>query len=442
MRIVHGSPSGGVGTQIWSGQITSFDPNSVTAGDLWYGTATRTGVVQKMRFDGHVRQSQEYIISPLLLADWTFLPDGTDPIALETAEFCKHVYFSELDFSKILRRIVRGYSANGFHIEEPVEKIIDVSRDRYPHHVGEGVGVGYRDWHDRPAWSVYQFFQQPEYPDRLDHIVQQLPGSDTEESGHKKIPASRLVRFTWDQEGGNFEGLATLRSAYGPWMLKQQLQVIDAIKHEREGVGTPTATLGENAKEGDIDKLATSLAQLRTQEQGYLIVPHGYEFDWKAGGGGSDLNTAIARCNIDIAFNVAAGFMNLGLTGKVGSFALGGTQQGQHHMYTSAHAKFIESVFNHGADGWSPVRRMVELNFGPNAPVPKLKATNLPTRNWQEVAKTIAMLVQSGVVTGDMPTENRLRQAFDMPELDLYTARQRPGAVDNSQGQDTEAGLS
>lgn len=211
--------------------------------------------------------------------------------------------------------------------------------------------------------------------------------------------------------------------------------VIDAIKHEREGVGTPTAVLGPEAQEGDIDKLAISLAQLRTQEQGYLIVPHGYEFDWKAGGGGSDLNTAIARCNIDIAFNVAAGFMNLGLTGKVGSFALGGTQQGQHHMYASSHAKFVESVFNHGADGWSPVRRIVELNYGKNAPVPKLKATNLPTRDWQEVAKTIAMLAQSGVVTGDLPTENRLRQAFDMPELDLYTARPRPGsAVENVQG--------
>ena len=62
--------------------------------------------------------------------------------------------------------------------------------------------------------------------------------SDAEPYGEHYIDASRLLRFTWDQEGANFTGLAPLRSAYGPWKTKLTEQDVRGV-WLGFGVGAP-----------------------------------------------------------------------------------------------------------------------------------------------------------------------------------------------------------
>jgi hypothetical protein len=272
---------------------------------------------------------------------------------------------------------------------------------------------------------VDRWHQSKQNPQQIEAITQFIIGSDGEKAGFRRVEADRLIRFTENQDGANFEGLATLRSAYGPWKIKIALQVIESIKHERQGIGTPTIRLPEGAIDEDIDTAQTILSEMRAHQKGYLILPHGYEFTWEATsqGDGTAISEAIERCNRDIAVNVGAGFMLLGLTGKTGSFALATSQQGQFEIGLEGDARFISDTFNSGADGWSPIERIVRMNYGEGVAVPKMAAQNMPTRDWSKILPVVHNLSMSGVLTADDVTESFVRKVLRMPQRDPETAR-------------------
>src|SRR5262249_39093754 len=137
----------------------------------------------------------------------------------------------------------------------------------------------------------------------------------------------------------------------------------------------------------------------------------------------ANIGAAIERCNKDIAVNVSCGYMLLGLTGSTGSYALGTTQQTQHHLTVETHARKVADTLSVGTDGWSPAERLVRLNYGPDVAMPHCQALNLPTRNWAEVAKTVFNKIQVGGITADDQLEEFIREAIQLPRHDPKTAR-------------------
>ena len=53
------------------------------------------------------------------------------------------------------------------------------------------------------------------------------------------MPADRLVFYSHEREGGLWQGQSMLRSAYKNWMIKDRLLRVDAMRHERNGMGVP-----------------------------------------------------------------------------------------------------------------------------------------------------------------------------------------------------------
>jgi hypothetical protein len=410
-------PVGGAGTLLRAGVIDSDDPNREVQGSLWYGQPGRTGWAAKMLRDPHVRQSVAYVTAPLRAASWRFRPADESELAREIADFCQWAFIESMPWDEILRRMVSGYVVHGFSLQELTDDARPLPAGRFPGHRGPGVGIVPTGVHDRPAWTVKRWLQSQANPAQLSGVEQWIVGSDGEAAGFRVIPGDRLLRLTCEQEGANFEGLPILRSAYGAWKLKTTLAVIDAMKHERFALGVPWAKAPEDAPDEDIDAAEQALSEFRAHERLYLMLPAGWDVGILASnqGDGTDIATALERCNKDIAINVAAGFALLGLTGRSGSYALAATQQGFYHLSTVGHAKSFANAWNFGSDGWSPVRRIVELNYGAGAPVPRLEAHNLPTRDWPEVIKLAVMAKQADLLRRDLPTEARLR---DMLELD------------------------
>ena len=374
--------------------------------------------------DAHVRKSLDYIIGPLRAAHWEFEPTSTEPIDLEIAAFCEHVFFESINWDQALRNILK-YKIAGFSLLEQTDAVEDISAAKFPNHPGGGQGIVITGLHHRPAWTVERWHQSSVNPLMIEGVTQHIIGSDGEQSGFRRIDADRLIRFTENQDGANFEGMATLRSAYGPWKMKIALQVIESIKHERQGVGTPTIRLPENAIDEDIDVAQTILSEMRAHQKGYLILPHGYEFTWESTSQGDNtaISEAIERANRDISVNVNAGFMMLGLTGKMGSYALATSQQGSFEISLESDARFICSTMNRGSDGWSPVERLVRLNYGDAVQVPKMVALNLPTRDWSKVLPVINQLAITGVIQPDDELEAFTRRVLRIPEADLSTTR-------------------
>lgn len=414
---------GGAGSAIWGGTIDDWDENSRVRGNKWYGEPGVIGEAHKMMTDAHVQMAVNALVRPIQGATWDFKPGGKEAIDIEVADFCRYNFFELHSWHALLGSIQRGYVRDGFTLVEVTDNVAPVPDNRFPLHPGSGFGVVNTGFYSRSGWTVFGWQQNKKDPTKISSITQYIQGSDQETSGLRRINATRLLRFTWEQDGADYEGSPILRAAYGPWWSKRLLMRIELMSHERNHLSQPVVTMPEdsdrNVASDEIDKLATVLSNWRAHESGFVILPGGYQLDFKSGLANTNIGATIERCNFDIAHLVGSGFMLLGTKATSGSYALASTQQGMYEMGLEAHARFIENSFNIGQDGWSPVERLVRLNYGSDVALPRLTARNMPTRDWSKILPIIHNLTQSGNITPSLTTEEYIRDVTFMPPLGI-----------------------
>lgn len=420
--------TGGAGLSVFAGQIDDWlDNNSKTRGRAWYGQQGSPGWGHQMLSDPHVRRARDAIVDPVVGATWDFEPASDDPLAREVADFCRFAFFECTAWESFLGTAMRAYVRDGFSIFEVTDDARPVPQDRFTSHPGAGQGVVPTGFHYRPGYTVEEWLQGRRDPTQLAGVRQYLPGSDQEQAGVRTIRSRRFVRFTWEQEGANFDGSPILRSAWGPWFAKRLLMRIEVMSHEKNHLALPFVTLPDgtdgNTADEEIDKLASAISKFRAHENGYYVLPGGYGVDFKSGGANTPIQQTIDRLNIDIAHNVSAAFMLLGMK-SVGSYNLATTQQGQFDIGLNKHAAFVANVLNNGADGWSPIERIVSLNYGSNAPRPRLIARNMPTVDWTKVLPELTKAVQAGIVQPDDQLDAFYRKVMQAPKADPDTRRE------------------
>jgi hypothetical protein len=88
-----------------------------------------------------------------------------------------------------------------------------------------------------------------------------------------EIDISKLVIFTFGRVGGDLTGRSLLRTAYPHWYYKTHFYKIDAIQKERHSLGVPKGKLLAGYKEADKVALRTLLANLRSNEEAFMILP-------------------------------------------------------------------------------------------------------------------------------------------------------------------------
>ncbi len=418
-------PSGGTGTSIVSGYLADNDHNVDLRGPKWYGEYGALGIAGKMLRDAHVRQSLGYVFSPLLAATWRFKPASKEPIDREIADAATWAFVERMTWTQILKMLVRDYGAYGFALREITDDALPIPTARFTNHPGGGIGILPTGILDLPANTITRWHQSKKDPRQLESVEQYSPYSDVEQAGTRTISADRILRISYEQEGAQFTGFPILRSAYAPWKGKIAFLTIRAIKHDRFGVGEPIASAGERATDEERDAAEIILANMRTHAKGYGVFPNGWTIQWAGTtqSDGTNIDQAIASCDIDIAVNVACGFQMLGVKSTSGTYGLGETQQGVYHLAEVGHAKLVCDAFNIGFDGWSPVRRFVDLNYGPQYATPMLRALYLPTRDWHEVIKALVAAAQQRLITPDEPLEDEIREMAQVGPRDAKTAR-------------------
>lgn len=139
------------------------------------------------------------------------------------------------------------------------------------------------------------------------------------------IPIDRLVCYVWDQEPGNWVGRSIYRPMYRNWLVKDRLLRVDAIKHERNGVGMPVIEAPEGATKPQIQMLDKMAQEFKAGERGGGAVPFGTKLRL-VGTEGSlpDTIASIRFHNEEMARSMLMMFMQLGQT-ESGSRALGQT---------------------------------------------------------------------------------------------------------------------
>jgi phage gp29-like protein len=228
------------------------------------------------------------------------------------------------------------------------------------------------------------------------------------------LPADKMCLFNYQQEAANFWGIALTRAMYPHWYYKSKLYAIDAIANERNSLGVPVFRLAPGFSAEDKATAYNFVTQLASHEATGLVEPPG---DQNTGlrivgyeGRLREVLPSVEHHNVMISRAALALFMDLGQA-QHGSRALG-KQHGDFFLLALQNvADLIASRMT-----YSTVRRLVEFNFGEEAPLPRLVAANVQSRGLADMVEMLTQFAQTGLVVSDKPLRDFIRAEGGLPE--------------------------
>ncbi|MGH9454811.1 MAG: phage portal protein family protein, partial [Terriglobia bacterium] len=228
------------------------------------------------------------------------------------------------------------------------------------------------------------------------------------------LPAEKMARFTYQQEGANFWGISLLRAMYPHWYIKAALYKIDSIAAERNALGIPVFRLSPGFSSQDKEAAYNFVTQLAAHEATGMVEPPG---DGTTGlrivgyqGRLRDVMPSIQHHNVMISHAALVLFMDLGQA-EHGSRSLGDSSQAFFMLSLQNVADQIALTITN-----STVRRLVEFNFGENATIPRLVAANVQSRSLGDIASALTQFAQAGLVISESNLRRFIRDELALPE--------------------------
>ena len=338
------------------------------------------------RGDSTVSAVMRSIELPIRRATYDVQPPS-EPTSLETqqAKVISDSLFEYLPWSDILKGCIT-YPTLGFSIHE-----FTLERRRIE-------GKSYilpRKIAFRPQGTITE-----EYKDNRDKRGELLNLTQTVDGKRYILPRKKLIICTADAESReDWRGTSVLHSAYRSWFIKEKMEIINAIAHERWGAGIPVLELPELKENQTLSEVeetvlyqaaVVALKALHAGEQSYAVMPPGYKLyvlDRK--GTVLDALAFIKELKDDIKTAPLALHLRLGGNDSSGSKALGVAFVDSFLHAVEAWANVICDAFSHDM-----IRPIVDINWGKQLRYPKMAVTNI----YKTVVQDIAYLIQSGVI--------------------------------------------
>lgn len=222
----------------------------------------------------------------------------------------------------------------------------------------------------------------------------------------KPIPVNRLVMYVNEREGGDWLGKSLLRSAYGPWLIKDRMFRVWAQTIERNGMGVPIYEAGEG--ETSLDAGQALATGFRSGENAGGAIPNGAKLTLTGVTGElPDAERIVRYADEQIGRSVLAHFLNLNAQG--GSYALASVQADTFTESLQALAEYIAEVATQHI-----VEDIVDINFGPDVPAPRVTFQEIGSRN-QITAAALKMLIESGALTPGPELQRFVRENYGIP---------------------------
>lgn len=232
-----------------------------------------------------------------------------------------------------------------------------------------------------------------------------------------EIPVDRLVWYAWDQEGANWQGRSMLRSIYRNWLIKDRLLRVDAIKHERNGMGVPHATGSQGMTDPELKKLAALAQKYKAGDTSGLAFPYGATLELLGVKGTlPDTWASINGHNEEMARAFLMMFLQLGQT-LHGSRALGKEFVDYFQLAQEFIANWFMLVFTEHVieDYW-------DWNYGDSEETtPQLAYERDDDPRF--AAADLAVLIQNGAIQVDDEIEEAVREAMELPAFDPNAKR-------------------
>lgn len=384
---------GDTGTKIFDGIITEE-----------YNTKLQdikgVRVFDEMRkSDGTVQAAVKACTLPIRSARWFVEAASEDQADKDIAEFVEHCFFDymSITFNDLMRHATLSLPLGVMAFEKVFE-----TRDC--------------DGQMRIVWA--------KLAPRLPQSVQKwaIAGGElgitqrTSDGDPVEIPIEKLVVIVNEQEGSNWWGTSILRAAYKHWFIKNTIYKIDAIAHERQGLGVPYVKLPEQYSATDQARAEEILKNIRANHQAFIIEPFGYEIGFKdmMAKGTRDPSSSIAHHNREIMKSVLAQFIELGASeGGSGSRAVSQDHSDLFMQSLITTARGIADGFNKYA-----IPQLVDLNFDNVDDYPKLNFAGIDEADAKGLADTYKVLIDAGALKPSDQDEQYLRELLKLPERD------------------------
>ncbi len=434
------------GTPITSGfirELGEYNPKLEGINGIWTYQEMRRG-------DGQVAGTLRACKLPIMSARWEVVPgdvtkletgnskleDGpvsdfkfpvsntgagqqTEAKAKEVCEFIRDNFFNGLEWkdhrgswhSQAWKDVVRCALRMQDFGAACYEEVMRVDGDR----------IRLRSMCDRQALTFYRWHTDPHsvdptlppfiYDDGETLYALEQWGYRSNRFEYVLLPTDKACIFTHEQEGANFWGIPLTRAMYPHWFVKKHLERIDAIACERNSLGVPMIMLPPNPSRQDVQTAQNWVTQLAAHEKTGLSLPNGAEFKLVGIEGRiREILPSIQHHKQQIATACLAMFMELGQT-QSGSRALGESQTDFFLLATQNTADYIAHKIRN-----STIRRLVEWNFGADASVPRLVASNVQARSIYAMSAIINELAQAGAWVSDRSSVNLMRNELGFQE--------------------------
>lgn len=248
-------------------------------------------------------------------------------------------------------------------------------------------------------------------------VTQQLISADDDKNeltNYPTIPWGKLILFTNDREGNNFEGVSVLRYAYKHWYYKDLMYKISSVSAERYGVGVPIAKVKSSMKAASRQKVEEWLKNIRSNEKSYGVLTDDvteFKIQTPEGTGvGAQVKDNIEHHDRKIYDSILAGFLNLS-TGDGGSNALSKDQ-------SSFFLEGLQSVADYIVDELQPhIKELVDMNYADVKKYPKLMVTDIGTISMDEQIGAINTAVTGGLLQLTPDDVASIRSTLKLPML-------------------------
>jgi hypothetical protein len=244
----------------------------------------------------------------------------------------------------------------------------------------------------------------------------------------KPITSDRLVWYAPDREGANWQGVSVLRAAYKHWLLKDRLLRVDALKHERNGLGVPIVIMPQGVPITEVGKYEALAQGYRAGEKSGGALPHGADLKLKGVDGNLPDTLASIRYHDEAMLrSTLEQFLQLGST-QTGSRALGDSFIDFFQLALDAYAGFYAEQATQQI-----VWQWVDLNEGIDANAPELVVAQADTET-DLPPDSLALLASAGIITLDDGVEEYARDRWNLPERkgDARPAPTKPGTLPRS----------
>lgn len=400
---------GSSGTQIYSGYFSEeylqkiADAEGIKAFD------------EMRRSDGQVAMLLRCVKNPIRSASFEVRPATEDEAGYEQADFIKHVFFDDIGyldgsktktFSAFIHEALTMIEF-GFSAFEVVHKMVR-------NHPIYGDYMGLADLGFRHQRSILEWLLAD---NGAIMGVRQFVDGDL--SRDVIIPGQFLLTYAIDKEGDSYQGISMLRPCYGAWFRKNLYRKLQGIGIERAAKGIPVGTLGpEFQQRSDYETQLTAfqalIDKLASHEKSGIVLPAGAGISQlKLTHDAEKVQTAIDSENIEMTKSFLANFMELGLQGNSGSFALGTDLS---DIFLSGIQYIADQICE--AINKKIIPDLIRAKYGDQIKYPQLYATGINDKAGKELAEILKSLGEMKAIQVSTRLQRHLHKLYKLPDLD------------------------